>query len=239
MFEPAYLYIITKNNAVMKKYSLFLIAFFLISTGSVQKLTAQEKTKSKDKDMEQSIDMQKKAMSDQAKAEQNQREMQIEYSNKKIEDELEDADSEKTKIFMNLPRGNRRSWSFNEQPFVFAGSDMEGFHWGETERTNWDFSKTLKENTFSRDYSFDVEKTAKSVVMSVMGDCKAGDIKIKIIMPNGKSYSDILIDESGNLNWRKSFTLTGTENQDKTGDWKFQISSNKATGFFKISLQTY
>ncbi|HEX7494502.1 MAG TPA: hypothetical protein VF346_09785, partial [Bacteroidales bacterium] len=70
-------------------------------------------------------------------------------------------------------------------------------------------------------------------------DCKSGEIRIKIVMPNGKNYSDILIDESGNLNWRKSFTISETENQDKKGDWKFQISSTKATGYFRISLQSF
>ena len=77
------------------------------------------------------------------------------------------------------------------------------------------------------------KKHAKSVVMSVMGDCKSGEIRIKIVMPNGKNYSDILIDESGNLNWRKSFTISETENQDKTGDWKFQISSTKQQDFLR------
>jgi len=110
---------------------------------------------------------------------------------------------------------------------------------GDSERTTWDYSKSVKEKTFSKDYSFEVEKTVKTVVMSVMGDCKSGEIHIKILMPNGKNYSDILIDESGNLNWRKSFTISETENQDKAGDWKFQISSTKATGFFKISLQAF
>ena len=68
--------------------------------------------------------------------------------------------------------------------------------------------------------------------MSVMGDCKAGEIRIKIIMPNGKNYSDIVIDEFGNLNWRKSFTISETENQDKTGEWKFQISINQSNRIF-------
>jgi len=49
--------------------------------------------------------------------------------------------------------------------------------------------------------------------MSVSGDCKAGEIRIKIIMPNGKTYSDIIIDEFGNLNWRKSFTISDTGKQ--------------------------
>jgi hypothetical protein len=229
----------------MKKQTLFLIATFLISVAfSMQNTYGQEKPKSdkeKDVKIQKSIDEQKKAMADQKKA---QAEME-ENANQQVDIELNDANKElemenqaRAKMFM-LPRGNR-SFNFDE-PFVFTGDDMAGFygHMGDEERTTWDFSKSVKDNTFSSDYTFDVEKTSKSVVMSVMGDCKSGEIRIKIIMPNGKSYSDILIDESGNLNWRKSFTITDTENQDKTGDWKFQISSSKATGFFKISLQSY
>ena len=235
----------------MKKYSLFLITIFLISVGSsFQRVTAQEKTKEeqeKDLKIQKDIDLQKKAMAEQKKAitveVQNFKKQheEIDSSMNEASDELENADRERTKIFMTLPRGNR-SLKYDE-PFIFSGDDISGFYGhsmgGDAERTSWDFSKTVKDKTFSGDYTFDVEKTAKSVVMSVMGDCKSGEIRIKIVMPNGKNYSDILIDESGNLNWRKSFTLSETENQDKTGDWKFQISSSKATGFFKISLQAY
>lgn len=231
----------------MKKYGLFLlIILFITATASLQPVTAQDKTKEdkeKEYKMQQSIEKQKKAMADQKKAEAEQgdnenSELETEMDNAK--EDMGNADRDRTKIYMNMARGNR---SFNvDPPFVFAGGDgdMGGFwHMGESERTSWDFSKTVKDNTFARDYTFDVEKTTKSVVMSVMGDCKSGEIRIKIVMPNGKNYSDILIDESGNLNWRKSFTITETENKDKTGDWKFQISSAKATGFFKISLQAY
>jgi len=235
----------------MKKYSLFLIVIFLISVGSsFQRVTAQEKTKEeqeKDLKIQKDIDLQKKAMAEQKKAitveVQNFKKQheEIDSSMNEASDELENADRERAKIFMTLPRGNR-SFKYDE-PFIFSGDDISGFYGhslgGDTERTTWDFSKTVKDKTFSSDYTFDVEKTSKSVVMSVMGDCKSGEIRIKIVMPNGKNYSDILIDESGNLNWRKSFTLSETENQDKTGDWKFQISSSKATGFFKISLQAY
>jgi hypothetical protein len=230
----------------MKKYILFLTGIFLLSTLSYQQVSAQEKVKTdKDKEikMQQSIELQKKAMSEQKKAqadaEQNLDEnTDADIELKEAQEDIDNANRERTKIFMNMSRGNR-SFNFNE-PFI-VGDDMEGFygHMSDAERTTWDFSKTIKDNTFSEDYSFDVQKTAKSVVMSVMGDCKSGDIRIKIIMPNGKNYSDILIDESGNLNWRKSFTISDKENQDKAGDWKFQISSSKATGYFKISLQAY
>jgi uncharacterized membrane-anchored protein YhcB (DUF1043 family) len=235
----------------MKKFSLFLMVIFLISIGSsFQQVTAQEKTKEeqeKEKKIQQEIDQQKKTMAEQKKAmadavqnlkEQNEK---TDSSMNDAQDQLENEDKERTKLFMNLPRGNR-SFSFDE-PFEFNGRDMNTFlrhtMGDDSESTTLDFSKSVKDNTFSRDYTFDVDKTVKSVVMSVMGDCKSGDIRIKIIMPNGKNYSDILIDESGNLNWRKSFTITEKENMDKTGEWKFQISSTRATGFFKIALQAY
>ena len=236
----------------MKKFSLFLIVIFLISIGSsFQQVTAQEKTKEeqeKDVKIQQAIDQQKKAMAEQwkaqAEAEKALKEKQLELDStmKDVNVELENTGNDRENIMRYFPRGNR-SFSFNNEPFQLNGQDMNAFYLhtmgGDSESTTWDFSKTVKDNTFSRDYTFDVEKTVKSVVMSVMGDCKTGEIRIKIVSPNGKSYSDILIDESGNLNWRKSFTISETENKDKTGDWKFQISSTKATGFFKISLQSY
>jgi hypothetical protein len=233
----------------MKKYKLFLTTIFIISIcSSFQALTAQEKAKSEaeaDAKIQKSIELQKKAMAEQAKTQADmernfkKKKIELEYSSDSMLQDLDRPESDRSKIFFSMPRGNR---SFNmDEPFVMA-DDMGnwfGHSMGDSERTTWDFSKSLKENSFSRDYTFDVDKTSKSVVMSVMGDCKSGEIKIKIIMPNGKSYSDILIDASGNLNWRKSFTISETENQDKTGDWKFQITSSKATGFFKISLQAF
>jgi hypothetical protein len=236
----------------MKKYSLLLIIFIFSLGSSFQQVAAQEKTKEeqeKDAKIQLSIEQQKKAMADQKKAQAeaednlDKQKSEVELSVKQVTDDLAKGGMERTKVYMAMPRGDR-SFNFDE-PFssaAFAGQDMHDWFdhsMGDSERTSWDFSKTVKENTFTRDYSFDVEKTSKSVVMSVMGDCKSGEIRIKIVMPNGKNYSDILIDESGNLNWRKSFTINETENKDKTGDWKFQISSTKATGFFKISLQTF
>ncbi len=231
----------------MKRYSLFLIVILFISAVSYQRVSAQDKVmtdKDKEIKMQQSIEQQKKAMTEQKKvqidAEQNMnQDAELDIELKKSQEAYENANRDRTKGFMNSPRGNR-PFNSNES-FMLPGSDWDGFsgHMGDGERTNWDFSKIIKDNTISEGYSFNVQKTAKTVVMSVMGDCKSGDIRIKIIMPNGKNYSEILIDESGNLNWRKSFSITETENQDKTGDWKFMISSNKATGYFKISLQAF
>jgi hypothetical protein len=241
----------------MKKFSLFLIVILLISiSSSFQQVTAQEKTKAeqeKEMQIQKAIEKQKKEMTGQKKALkeaeaalEDQQAAAMEDMIKDVEVNVEAVNDPMGRSGGNVriysPRGGSRSFQFDE-PFVWSAPGVEGFYGhstgGDSERTTWDFSKSVKENTFSRDYTFDVEKTVNTVVMSVMGDCKSGEIRIKIVMPNGKNYSDIVIDEFGNLNWRKSFTISETENLDKAGEWKFQIASTKATGFFKISLQTY
>ncbi len=229
----------------MKKIKVLLLTSILLFAGSflVQTL-AQEKSKEeqeKDLKMQQMIENQKKAMVDQKKAQdetvfefKKQQQDMNDYM-KDVQVQVEAAKKAGDEIKIYSPRGGRY------EQFVVS-PDMEFFghaFGGNSEGTTWDFSKSVKESTFKKEYSFDVEKTASNVIMSVMGDCKAGDIDIKIIMPNGKSYSDIVIDENGNLNWRKSFSISETENKDKTGEWKFQIASNKATGYFKISFKTF
>ncbi|MCU0462352.1 MAG: hypothetical protein MUF36_10125 [Bacteroidales bacterium] len=235
----------------MKKSSLILAIIFLFSMGFSQRVEAQDKKKEeKEKQMQEAIEAQKKAMVEQKKAQ--------EEAEKEAQEALKESDVELQKVFEEArvkiedpvvrdrimrvyeDMGKTRNWSTGE-PFVFTpGVQFYGQHFGEdTERTTWEFSKYVKETSFTRDYTFDVEPTVNTVVMSVNGDCKAGEIRIKIVMPGGKIYSDIVIDEFGNLNWRKSFTISDTENKDKAGAWKFEISSSKASGYFKISLQTY
>ncbi len=243
----------------MKKLRFVLIVVILVSAGSFyQPVLAQEKTKEekeKELKMQEEIRAQKRAIAEQKKA-QEELQKSLEDQKELNEDVMKDFKvqmdeasieaADKYRDFVKVYKDNgdmRRRFDFAGEPWVFSsGSEPFMIHslmGGDNERTTWDFTKSLKENSFSGDYTFDVEPTANNVVMSVNGDCKAGDIRIKIIMPSGKTYSDIVIDEFGNLNWRKSFAISEEENKDKAGAWKFKIDANKATGFFKISLQTY
>jgi len=235
----------------MKKIRLILITFFLISAGALsQQAVAQDKSKEekeREHRMQEEIEAQKKAIAEQKKAEEEMkkamqiRENEIEKALQEAQEKIESVDKYKDLVRVFREPGDRTRF-FNGEQFVFTPT-REGFNWyvpgSNDERTTWDFSKSVKENSFSRDYTFDVEPTVKNVIMSVNGDCKAGEIRIKIVMPNGKVYSNITIDEFGNLNWRKSFSISEEENKDKAGAWKFQINASKATGYFKISLQTY
>jgi hypothetical protein len=227
----------------MKKRGLILMVVFLSAIFPYTQLQAQENSKAekeKEYKLQQAIDLQKKAMSEQKKAQ--------EFQLKELERFRSDTikyfgrDNGGLNIYRSRLRNGGNSLEDMDEPFIISpGVAFSGYygHSGDSEKTTWDFSKQVKESTFSRDFSFDIEKSANTVVMTVMGDCRSGQIKVKILMPTGKVYSDIIIDESGNLNWRKSFTISEEENKDKAGEWKFKIEAEKATGYFKISLQTY
>jgi hypothetical protein len=233
----------------MKKINVLLLVVLISVISSLRLVTAQEQTKTdQEKELQilKSIEEQKKAMTEQKKAQEEalqiikEKQIELDENLQNIRVEVE-TDGEAGKSYKIFNKRGARSFDFAEPYIVSPGVEAPYGHsmGGDSERTTWEFSRSVKEKTFSRDYSFDVEKTVNTVVMSVMGDCKAGEIRIKIQMPNGKNYSDIVLDEFGNLNWRKSFTISETENQDKAGEWKFKIDSSKATGFFKISLQTF
>jgi hypothetical protein len=226
----------------MKNRNLILSALFLILVCfSVQPLAAQENTtsdKEKELKLQQTIELQKKAMSDQKRAMDQQLKDLQKY---RLDTMRNFGRGESTNFYRSRGRSSGVNIDNLDDPFVVAqGMPFTGyFTRSDQERTTLDYTQQVRESTFSKDFSFDVEKSSKNVIMTVMGDCKVGQIRVKILIPGGKVYSDILIDESGNLNWRKSFTISEEENKDKVGEWKFKIEADKASGFFKINLQTY
>jgi hypothetical protein len=197
-------------------------------------LSAQEKTneqKGKELQLQQSIDQLKREMADQKQA---------------MQDSIQNA-SEAMKSLNNQEnyrsrgRGNRNPVN-DFDPFMNGRRDDFQARFGregESERTSWDISKQVNKSTFSKGYRIDVDQSSKSVVILVVGDCKSGEIKVSILMPEGKIYSETVIDASGTMNLRKSFSISDKENKDKIGEWEFKVRAKDATGFFRISIQTY
>lgn len=240
----------------MNRSVLILAELFLVSALSSLNPTAGQARTKEDKERENrvqaEIDAHKKAMSDQKKLQELEekgiiiQKEAIDEALKDVQEHLGDVRRHKY-IFKDLDPEHVmpfrwQSFENLEEPFIFTpdGDFFLGKMLGSNvEKSTWQLSKNIKEKSFSNEYTIDVDPTASTVVMSVNGDCRSGEIRIKISMPNGKTYSDIAIDEFGNLNWRKSFKISDEENRDKAGTWKFNVNAKKASGFFRISLLSY
>lgn len=218
---------------------LIMGCFCLLASGQEKTLEQKEK----EAKLQQAIEQYRKAMQEQVKIlEQQGIELQKAGGQESGKPEGSRPDQRDPSV-RNRTSGFGDREGFNNPFFIMPGSDFTGTAYfrgsGEGERTSLEYSKAVRESTISKQFSFEVDNTAKNVVMNIMGDCKSGEIKIKILLPGGKTYSDVIIDESGNLNWRKSFAITEEENKDKTGEWIFKIETSKATGYFRIFIHTY
>jgi hypothetical protein len=229
----------------MKRLTVLLMAVLLSGTGFFAAQAQEKPREQRDEELQRAIIEQKKALNEQ-KREQERANEELRKSMKEF-DKLKDLDFD---VDIDEAGDNvriyRRSRSFMPENYYIPGVPnspnppmIHFFGDGGGAGTSWELSRTVKEGTFKKEYEFEVDKSAKSVSMGVSGDCKAGEIRIKILTPNGKIYSDAVIDEFGNFNVRKSFTITETENRDKTGEWKFQVDADNATGYFRISIQTH
>ncbi|MCA1757961.1 MAG: DUF3821 domain-containing protein [Bacteroidales bacterium] len=99
------------------------------------------------------------------------------------------------------------------------------------------YSKRFDKSSVKNYFSFDIEEDAGRAYINVSGHCDEGEVRIRITSPDGKLYTEVMIDDMGSVDWNKSFNLDG-ENSDKTGTWKFTVQAREATGSIRIALRS-
>jgi hypothetical protein len=121
---------------------------------------------------------------------------------------------------------------YNEDYYIFN----EMGHTGKP-GSSWNYTRQVLEATFTNEFSMDAGGDGGNVNLSVSGNCAEGSITVAIITPDGKQLSEVLIDENGSLNWRKSLE-ENEESKWKNGKWIFKIKAKNATGNFRISMNS-
>jgi len=115
---------------------------------------------------------------------------------------------------------------------------MHGFMFSDSKSGSvWSYERRLNDATLTNEYSIATDAESKKVDLFVSGVCTKGSITIIVTAPDGKKLSDIIIDENGNMNWRKSFNTE--ETKWTKGNWTFKVTTKSATGTFNISLDSY
>ncbi len=207
-----------------RKLTVLIIATFLFSLNSftafAQNREAEEKKKQEKLILE-------KQMEAKEKAGEEQEVMVIKTG------EMKKAVREAREAYRSLPE-------MPEAPMFFStGSGREGVYFlnGSQNSSSLQLTKKLKEASFTKEYDFEIEKEAMHASINVSGICEKGEILVKITQPSGKTYTEVLIDEYGSVNWSKSFSID-EEDDSKTGKWGFQVIAREATGNFRLSLKS-
>lgn len=218
----------------------------------------------KQADIQKKEELQKKAEFQKQQAlneEMKLKQAEIEAKRKEIQEKMADinADNEKNKQeyewiykeFDDLSRHGRDI--YRELPVVVMPDmpDLSGFNYDNGNNiylytgyghkskpgSSWNYSRQVMEATFSNELTMTAEDM-DNVSLSVSGDCAEGSMVVTIVMPDGKQLSEVILDENGSLNWRKSFEA-GEGNGWKNGKWTFKIKAKEATGNLRISMNSY
>jgi len=230
IFEPDKILIYAKPKyKVMKKQVTILLSFvflFFISEAGVfaQKTTTEKKVQIEKNKKEEEM---QKAQKEKQRVEELYKARMIDASTRRAE--LAEIDRA---VGIAIPELSK------SLSVAYADGNYAAFFGGSQDSETLEFRKTVNESSFSKDFKFQVESTAKKVSISVSGDCKEGEIRIKILMPGGNTYTEVLLDEYGSVNWNKSFGID-EEDTSKTGEWKFNIVAKEATGNFRLSIKSY
>lgn len=209
-----------------RKVTILFISALLLAAGSA---SSYGQTKEEEEKKKQEHIMQEKLQMEKAKV------LEERERTKVREKEFEEALERSRKEYA-------RTMVYPDQVYVTTGKDNiidnVYFMGGSQSSSSLQFSRVIKEGSFTKDLTFEVEEDARRASINVSGMCEEGEIRIWIAMPDGKPYTEVLIDEYGSVNWTKSFNVD-EENGSKTGKWGFRITANKATGSFKLSLRSY
>ncbi len=243
-----------------------IMALMLSSAGAYGQDASQKAAdeKKKQEELQKQAELQKKAEYQKQKAldeEMKLKQAEIEAKRKEIQEKMADidADNEKNKKefewnYKEFDDLNRQARDiYRQMPVVVMPDvpDLSGFSYDNLNNiylysgyghkskpgSAWNYSRQVMEATFSNELTMSAEDM-ENVSLSVSGDCAEGSMVVTIVMPDGKQLSEVILDENGSLNWRKSFEA-GESNGWKNGKWTFRIKAKEATGNLRISMNSY
>ncbi|MEA1897135.1 MAG: hypothetical protein U9N53_05675 [Bacteroidota bacterium] len=97
--------------------------------------------------------------------------------------------------------------------------------------------KSFKGESVSKETSFTVDDDQSKIRFSVKGRCEEGNIKVKFILPSGKSFTEIQIDSSADIEWSQSLTME--KESIYKGQWKVEVKAVKAKGVYEANIKSY
>lgn len=98
-------------------------------------------------------------------------------------------------------------------------------------------SKSFDGQSSENDGTFDVDESVRQIALQMSGSVKEGSIEIIITLPDGNELKDITIDTSADIQFNQTIKIAADEERYH-GTWEYSVKSEKAVGFYRLSIQT-
>ena len=111
--------------------------------------------------------------------------------------------------------------------------------WGSNEHNSrLTLSKNYNGQSIDKQGTFEVEDNISKLKMSIEGHVNSGSITVSLILPGGKSYKTLTMDDSADIQWSESLNIPDEETK-YYGTWKYRITTKVAEGSYLLSINTF
>lgn len=98
-------------------------------------------------------------------------------------------------------------------------------------------SKKYSGQTVEKTGTFQIEESITQLRLSVHGNVVSGSISVSLVLPDGKPFKQVTIDETANVYWSETINIKESVKR-YYGDWKYTISTKSADGQYSLSINS-
>jgi len=212
----------------LKIYKYFILALIFLMAGTV--VMAQ------DKEAERA--MQKALQAEEMQARKDQLEEQHQHQQDQMRS-LEREYADQARFFVPQYREAPKGWSgvrssgtFPEDTYVFSS-------YGQENQSQLTLRKTFRGTSNTSEGEFEVESGIRHFKCMISGSAKSGEIFIGVEYPDGKTFKELTINASADINFSQSISIKEGEAKKYTGSWRYVIESDKAEGNYMLQIMTH
>jgi hypothetical protein len=112
------------------------------------------------------------------------------------------------------------------------------YSYGQERSSRLSLRKHFQNESTEKNGEFKVEDEVRRMKISIQGEVRSGTIRVSLFLPDGDLYKDLTIDDSADLEWSSSFTISEGEKK-YYGSWMYKIKATEAEGIYNLSITTY
>lgn len=109
---------------------------------------------------------------------------------------------------------------------------------GDHANTSLSISKSLEEVTFSTDFIYDVKSESSTISFLVTGSLRSGELKLTLKKPDKTAFQEFTISPLADVDWNQTFRWDEEESEGYLGKWSISISAAKATGKYRVQVNS-
>jgi hypothetical protein len=130
-------------------------------------------------------------------------------------------------------RARARALSRAREDYVYVTGWGSGEH-----NSRLMLSKHYNGQSIDKQGTFEVENKITKLKLSIEGHVNSGSITVSLILPDGKQYKSLTMDDTADISWLESLNINEGENK-YYGTWKYRIRTKQAEGSYHLSINTY